>query len=186
MYACIALRRFIPSLFVLLRPKVSGYFLEVFFISAAKEVMINEQIRAKEVRVIDSDGSQLGILSVKDALEIAYGKDLDLVEISPNSEPPVCRVMDYGKYRFEREKKEKEAKKFANATTHKKPVAYKFDKKEKKADVTKEGVIEAIFNFLVENGYENCEILNKSKLIGFKIAEDSYELDLKRKRKPKN
>ena len=82
--------------------------------------------------------------------------------------------------------KEKEAKKFANATTHKKPVAYKFDKKEKKADATKEGVIEAIFNFLVENGYENCEILNKSKLIGFKIADDSYELDLKRKRKPKN
>ena len=81
---------------------------------------------------------------------------------------------------------EKQAKKFANATPHKKPVAYKFDKKEKKADVTKEGVIEAIFNFLVENGYENCEILNKSKLIGFKIAEDSYELDLKRKRKPKN
>ena len=73
--------------------------------------MINEQIKAKEVRVIDNDGTQLGILSVKDALEIAYGKDLDLVEISPNSEPPVCRVMDYGKFRFEREKKEKEQRK---------------------------------------------------------------------------
>ncbi len=85
-------------------------FLEVFFISA-KEVMINEQIRAKEVRVIDGDGSQLGVMSVKDALKIAYAKDLDLVEISPNSDPPVCRVMDYGKYRFERDKKEKEAKK---------------------------------------------------------------------------
>lgn len=73
--------------------------------------MINDQIKAKEVRVIDSDGTQLGILPLKEALNIAYGKDLDLVEISPNSEPPVCRVMDYGKYRFEREKKEKEQKK---------------------------------------------------------------------------
>lgn len=73
--------------------------------------MINDQIKAKEVRVIDSDGSQLGILALKEALDIAYNKDLDLVEISPNSEPPVCRVMDYGKYRFEREKKEKEQKK---------------------------------------------------------------------------
>ena len=73
--------------------------------------MINDQIRAKEVRVIDSDGSQLGILPLAEALKIAYGKDLDLVEISPNSAPPVCRVMDYGKFRFERDKKEKEAKK---------------------------------------------------------------------------
>ena len=85
--------------------------MEVFFISAKNEVMINEQIKAKEVRVIDSDGTQLGIISVKEALDIAYGKDLDLVEISPNSEPPVCRVMDYGKFRFEREKKEKEQRK---------------------------------------------------------------------------
>ena len=83
----------------------------MLFISAKNEVMINDQIKAKEVRVIDSDGSQLGILSIKEALDIAYNKDLDLVEISPNSEPPVCRVMDYGKYRFEREKKEKEQKK---------------------------------------------------------------------------
>ena len=88
----------------------AAYFLEVLSIST-KEVMINDQIRAKEVRVIDSDGTQLGILPLKDALHVAYGKDLDLVEISPNSEPPVCRVMDYGKFRFEREKKEKEAKK---------------------------------------------------------------------------
>lgn len=73
--------------------------------------MINDQIRAKEVRVIDSDGSQLGILPLAEALKLAYGKDLDLVEISPNSAPPVCRVMDYGKFRFERDKKEKEAKK---------------------------------------------------------------------------
>lgn len=73
--------------------------------------MINEQIRAKEVRVIDADGAQLGILATKKALDIAYDKGLDLVEIAPASVPPVCRIMDYGKYRFDREKKEKEAKK---------------------------------------------------------------------------
>ena len=85
--------------------------MEVFFISSAKEVLINEQIRAKEVRVIGDDGAQLGILSLNDALKLAYAKDLDLVEIAATSVPPVCRIMDYGKYRFEREKKEKEAKK---------------------------------------------------------------------------
>lgn len=83
--------------------------MEVLSISA-KEVMINDQIRAKEVRVIDSDGSQLGILPLAEALKLAYGKDLDLVEISPNSAPPVCRVMDYGKFRFERDKKERKRK----------------------------------------------------------------------------
>lgn len=76
-----------------------------------KELLINEQIRAKEVRVIDADGAQLGILATKKAIDIAYDKGLDLVEIAPTSVPPVCRVMDYGKYRFDREKKEKEAKK---------------------------------------------------------------------------
>ena len=81
---------------------------------------------------------------------------------------------------------EKKALKLANVKEHKKPAVYKFEKRERKADTTKEGVIQAIYDFLSENGYENCEILNKSKLIGFKIGEDSYELDLKRKRKPKN
>ena len=76
-----------------------------------KELSINEQIRAKEVRVIDADGAQLGILATKKALDIAYDKGLDLVEISPTSVPPVCRIMDYGKYRFDKEKKEKEQKK---------------------------------------------------------------------------
>lgn len=81
---------------------------------------------------------------------------------------------------------EKKALKLANVKEHKKPAVYKFDKRERKADTTKEGVIQAIYDFLSENGYENCEILNKSKLIAFKIGEDNYELDLKRKRKPKN
>ena len=84
--------------------------LEVFFI-ATKELSINEEIRAKEVRVIDANGDQLGIMPTSKALSTAYDKGLDLVEISPNSAPPVCRILDYGKYRFEREKKEKEQRK---------------------------------------------------------------------------
>lgn len=78
---------------------------------AKQELLINEEIREKEVRVIDSDGSQLGIISVKDALAIAAEKNLDLVEIAPTATPHVCRIMDYGKYRFEQAKREKEAKK---------------------------------------------------------------------------
>lgn len=80
---------------------------------------------------------------------------------------------------------EKKALKYANVKEHKKPTVYKFEKREKKADTTKEGVIQAIFDFLVKNGYENVEITNKSKLISFKIADDSYEFNLIRKRKPK-
>ena len=84
----------------------------VFHIATnTKELSINEQIRAKEVRVIDADGAQLGILATKKALDMAYDKGLDLVEISPTSVPPVCRIMDYGKYRFDKEMKEKEQKK---------------------------------------------------------------------------
>ena len=86
-------------------------FLEVFFISTKDNTLINDDIRAKEVRVIGADGEQVGILPLDDAKELAYDKGLDLVLISPQAEPPVCRVMDYGKYRFEKEKKQKEAKK---------------------------------------------------------------------------
>lgn len=84
-------------------------FLEVFSIS--KEMMINEEIRGNELRVIDNDGSQLGIMSRNDALEAASKKNLDLVLMSPNANPPVCKIMDYGKYRFELAKKEKENRK---------------------------------------------------------------------------
>lgn len=73
--------------------------------------MINEEIRDKEIRVIGDDGSQLGIMSATDAINIAYEKNLDLVKIAPKSTPPVCKIMDYGKYRFELAKKEKEARK---------------------------------------------------------------------------
>ncbi|MGN1113646.1 MAG: translation initiation factor IF-3 [Oscillospiraceae bacterium] len=76
-----------------------------------KQHQINEEIRDKELRVIDVDGAQLGILSAKEAREIAYQKDLDLVKIAPQATPPVCKIMDYGKYCFEQSKREKEAKK---------------------------------------------------------------------------
>ena len=72
---------------------------------------INEEIIDKEVRLIGSEGEQLGIMSAEAALKIAIEQDLDLVKIAPGSNPPVCKVMDYGKFRFEQTKKEKEAKK---------------------------------------------------------------------------
>jgi len=76
-----------------------------------KELQINEEIHDKEVRVIDVDGTQLGLMSPKEALELAIEKDLDLVKIAPGANPPVCKILDYGKYCFEQGKREKEAKK---------------------------------------------------------------------------
>ena len=76
-----------------------------------KELQINEQIRDKELRVIDSDGTQLGIMPLRKAMEIAEQKNLDLVKIAPQANPPVCKIIDYGKYRFEQAKREKEARK---------------------------------------------------------------------------
>lgn len=74
-------------------------------------MVINEEIKAKEIRVIGADGETLGIMKVDSALKIAYDQGYDLVLMAPQAVPPVCRIMDYGKYRFERDKKEKEAKK---------------------------------------------------------------------------
>lgn len=76
-----------------------------------KELQINHEIREKELRVIDSDGTQLGIMSAKEAIAVAAEKNLDLVKIAPKAVPPVCKVMDYGKYRFEQAKREKESRK---------------------------------------------------------------------------
>ncbi len=73
--------------------------------------MINEQIRDKEVRLIGADGEQLGIVSSKEALRLADEAGLDLVKIAPTAKPPVCKIIDYGKYRYEQARKEKEAKK---------------------------------------------------------------------------
>ncbi len=77
----------------------------------SKENLINEEIRDKELRVIDSDGTQLGIMSLDEAMNLAIEKKLDLVNIAPTAKPPVCKILDYGKYRYELQKKEKEAKK---------------------------------------------------------------------------
>ena len=74
-------------------------------------MLINDEIREKEVRLIDSDGTQLGILSLADAKAKAEGKGLDLVLIAPQAKPPACKIMDYGKYKFEQGKREKEQRK---------------------------------------------------------------------------
>lgn len=79
--------------------------------SPADTTRINSEIRAPKVRVIDISGEQLGILSIRDALSIATEKELDLVEVAPNADPPVCRLMDYGKYLFEKQKRERESRK---------------------------------------------------------------------------
>ncbi len=84
--------------------------LEVLTIGT-KEIQINEEIRDKELRIIGADGAQLGIMSASQALDIAAEKNLDLVKIAPQATPPVCKIMDYGKYRFEQAKREKEARK---------------------------------------------------------------------------
>ncbi|MBQ7376056.1 MAG: translation initiation factor IF-3 [Clostridia bacterium] len=99
-------RRLVFAQFFLLFCKNGG----VFNIST-KELMINEEIKAKEVRVIGVEGEAIGVMSSDDALKLAYDKGYDLVLMAPQAQPPVCRIMDYGKYRFERDKKEKEAKK---------------------------------------------------------------------------
>ena len=80
-------------------------------ISSNKDIQINEEIRDKEVRLIDTNGEQLGIMSSKQALEIAMERELDLVKIAPQAKPPVCKIMDYGKFTFEQSKREKEARK---------------------------------------------------------------------------
>ena len=82
--------------------------MEVLVIS---DLFINEQIRDREVRVIGADGEQVGVMSSKEALALAREADLDLIKIAPTAKPPVCKIADYGKYRYELERKEKEAKK---------------------------------------------------------------------------
>ena len=81
------------------------------FTISKKDSLINEEIREREVRVIDADGSQLGIMPTRQALSLAADKGLDLVDIAPQATPHVCRIMDYNKYRYEQAKREKEARK---------------------------------------------------------------------------
>jgi len=76
-----------------------------------KELQINEEIREREVRLIDKDGEQLGVVPIREALDKAHERKLDLVKVAPNAKPPVCRIMNYGKYKYEMTKKQKEARK---------------------------------------------------------------------------
>ena len=95
----------LPSLFL-------SVFRRCFNISSKEQqIQINEEIRDKEIRVISNDGEQLGIMSASEALKLAENSNLDLVKIAPMAKPPVCKIMDYGKYRFDASKKEKDAKK---------------------------------------------------------------------------
>lgn len=81
------------------------------FVISKQDLMINEEIRDREVRLVGENGEQLGVMPSKAALELAIEKNLDLVKIAPKAEPPVCKIMDYGKYKFEASKREKEARK---------------------------------------------------------------------------
>lgn len=101
---CICARMLLASAFCF-----SGFYWRCLAISNTNH-QINEDIRDKEVRLIGEDGAQLGIMSSAEALKVAEEHELDLVKISPAANPPVCKIMDYGKYRFEQSKREKEAR----------------------------------------------------------------------------
>lgn len=90
---------------------VCAFYFRRCFAIGKQEMQINEEIRDAQVRVVDGDGSQLGIMSARDAQRLAVERNLDLVKIAPTANPPVCRIMDYGKYRFEQAKREREARK---------------------------------------------------------------------------
>ena len=86
-------------------------------LSIAKEYRVNERIRVPDVRVVDEDGGQLGVMTTTQALNLARENNLDLVEVAPNSEPPVCRLLDYGKFRYLQSTKEREMRKTQKTTT---------------------------------------------------------------------
>lgn len=82
-----------------------------------KELLINERIKARDVRVVGSGGEQLGIMLLEEALRLAQGNNLDLVNIAPQAKPPVCRIMDFGKYKYEQSKRDKQARKKQHSIT---------------------------------------------------------------------
>ena len=92
---------------------MASFLLAIFYRGGViiKELFINEEIRAKDVRLIDAEGNQIGVVPISRALDMASEKKLDLVNISPNANPPVCKILDYGKYKYDSLKKEKESKK---------------------------------------------------------------------------
>jgi len=96
-----------------------GSFVEGAAAPIAKDLRINEMIRNREVRVIDDEGQQLGVLETSQALALAQDKGLDLVEIAPTAVPPVCKILNYGQYKYELQKKEREAKRRQKSTTFK-------------------------------------------------------------------
>ena len=100
----------LSTFFVPLKQKETVLFI-LWGYKAISELFINEQIRDKEVRVIGEDGEQLGVMPTKEAQKLADDAGLDLVKIAPTAKPPVCKIVDYGKYRYEQARKEKEAKK---------------------------------------------------------------------------
>ena len=127
-----------------------------------QELPINEQIRFNEVQVISDTGEKLGTMSSKDAIEIASQKDLDLVLVSPNATPPVCKIMNYGKYKFEQAKREKEAKKKQKT----------FEIKELRVTPNTE---EHDFNFKVKNARKFLESGSKVKItVRFRGRELNY------------
>ena len=119
---------------------------------------------------------------IQKGLKCSYEQACDVFECDKEIDKGIAQDFDLTK------EQEKIAKSFAHTTSAEKkttPTVYKFDQRERKADTTKENVIQEIFEFLTEKGYESVEILNKSKLISFKIGQDTYEFDLKRKRNSK-
>lgn len=82
-----------------------------------KEILINNKIKAREIRVVGTNGEQLGIMKLEEALKLAQEKNLDLVNVAPQAKPPVCRIMDFGKYKYEQRKRDKEARKKQRSIT---------------------------------------------------------------------
>ena len=127
-----------------------------------QELPINGQIRAKEVQLIDEQGEKRGVMPLNDALDIAYDKKLDLVLVAPNAQPPVCKIMNYGKYKFEQAKREKESKKKQKT----------FELKELRVTPNIE---EHDFNFKVKNAKKFIEDGNKVKItVRFRGRELNY------------
>ena len=100
-----------PGVFLLLQKRPGEEPKNIWRCIHINEPMINEEIRDREVRVVSESGEQLGIMSAREAMKLAQEAELDLVKIAPTAKPPVCKIIDYGKYRYEQARKEKEAKK---------------------------------------------------------------------------
>lgn len=129
---------------------------------AKQETLVNEQIHLSEVQVISDSGEKLGVMSSRDAITKAMEKDLDLVLVAPNANPPVCKIMNYGKYKFEQAKREKEAKKKQKA----------LEVKELRITPNTE---EHDFNFKVKNARKFLESGSKVKItVRFRGRELSY------------